>query len=209
MLEAPAGYPAKLEVDYPEQLDRLSTAFRIILFVPVAVFLGLLSGGGFGSFRSTDEVRQISFGGGGVVVAIMAAVFVRQYIPRWIFDFQVALMSFQVRAYGYIALLSDRFPAFENDPAFRFSVRYPEALNRWKVLVWKVITAIPHFIILIFLTIIAIVAVIIAWFAILFTGRYPRGLFDFVMGVMRWGLRVEVYVWSMTDEYPPFSMEPA
>ena len=199
----PSPYPARFDVEYPERLGRLSTAFRILLFIPVAIFLALVGGTGF----SGDPTAIGLFGGGGVVLAIWAAVLVRQYVPHWLFDFQVALMRFGVRVFGYLALLTDRFPAFEGEYPINFDVRYPDQLSRWKVAIWKIITSIPHIIILFFLFLAAFVVVVIAWFAILFTGRYPRGLHGFVAGVFRWSLRVETYIVSLTDEYPPFSLE--
>ncbi len=201
------SYPVRFEAEYPEQLGRLSTAFRIVLFIPVAIFLVLVAGQSFdfGDFFG-ERVFWVS-GGGGVVVAIWAAVLVRQYVPHWLFDFQVALMRFQARAYGYLALLTDRFPAFEGEYPISFDVRYPDKLSRWKVAIWKFITSIPHLIILIFLYVAAFVVIVIAWFAILFTGRYPQGLHTFVAGVFRWNLRVQAYIISLTDEYPPFSLE--
>jgi len=201
------SYPATFEVQYPERLDRPSTAFRIILFTPVAVFLALLGGGTF-EFRDFDNTTFVTLGGGGgIVLAIWAAVLVRQYVPHWMFDFQVALMRFQARAFGYLALLTDRFPTFEGEYPINFDVRYPDRLNRWKVAIWKIVTSIPHLIILLFLYVAVAVVVVIAWFAILFTTRYPLGLHTFVAGVFRWSLRVQVYILSLTDEYPPFSLD--
>ena len=202
------SYPVRFEVEYPEQVDRLSTAFRIVLFIPVAIFLALVGGGQF-NFGSdgVGEATTIGLAGGGIVLAIWAAVLVRQYVPHWLFDFQVALMRFGARAYGYLALLTDRFPAFEGEYPINFDVRYPDQLSRWKVAIWKIITSIPHIIILFFLFLAAFFVVVIAWFAILFTGRYPRGLHSFVAGVFRWELRVSAYIISLTDEYPPFSLD--
>ena len=198
------SYPVTLEVDYPESLDRLTTFFRIIMVLPVMIFLALLSG----SSIDPSLGDYVFVSGSGVVLALMAVVFVRQYIPRWLFDFQVAVMRFANRAVAYALLLTDQFPAFEGDDyPVRFDVAYPEQLNRWKVLVWKLISSIPHFIILFFLALATIVVVVIAWFAILFTGRFPRGLHTFVVGVMRWENRVTAYVYSLTDEYPPFSLD--
>ena len=200
-------YPVTFEADYPERLGRLSTIFRIILFIPIAIFLSLVGGQAF-SYGNIGEGTSATFGaGGGIFAAIWVAVIVRQYIPHWLFDFQVALMRFQARAYGYLTLLTDRFPAFEGEYPIKFDVSYPEKLNRWKVAIWKIITSIPHFIILVFLYLAVFVVVVIAWFAILFTGRYPRGLHTFVTGVFRWSLRVQAYFLSLTDEYPPFSLE--
>ena len=201
------SYPVRFEAEYPERLDRLSSAFRIILYIPVAIFLALVGGQAL-SYTDFGDATSISlFGGGGVVLAIWATVIVRQYVPHWLFDFQVALMRFEVRAIGYLALLTDRFPAFEGEYPINFEVRYPDKLNRWKVAIWKIITSIPHIIILFFLSLAAFVVIVIAWFAILFTGRYPRGLHTFVAGVLRWSLRVQAYIYSLTDDYPPFSME--
>ena len=202
-----ADYPVRFEVDYPERLGRLSTVFRIILFIPLAIFLALLGGQALQFGDPNDAGFFALGGGGGIILAIWAAVIVRQYVPHWLFDFQVALMRFQARAYGYLALLTDRFPAFEGEYPISFDVSYPDKLNRWKVAIWKIITSIPHFIILIFLYLAAFVVVVIAWFAILFTGRYPRGLHTFVAGVFRWSLRVQAYIFSLTDDYPPFSLE--
>ncbi len=202
-----AAYPVTFEAEYPEQFGRLSTFFRIVLFIPVAIFLALVGGQAF-SYSDIGEGTSTTFGaGGGIVLAIWVVVFVRQYVPHWIFDFQVALMRFQARAYGYLALLTDRFPAFEGEYPISFDVRYPDKLNRWKVAIWKIITSIPHFIILIFLSLAAFVVIVIAWFAILFTGRYPHGLHTFVVGIARWYLRVQAYIFSLTDDYPPFSLE--
>ncbi len=201
------SYPVRFEAEYPEQLGRLSSAFRIFLFIPVAIFLALVGGQAF-SYGDIGEGTSTTLGaGGGIVLAIWATVIVRQYVPHWLFDFQVALMRFQVRAYGYLALLTDRFPAFEGEYPINFDVSYPDKLNRWTVAIWKIITSIPHFIILIFLYFAVFVVVVIAWFAILFTGRFPKGLHTFVAGVFRWSLRVQAYIFSLTDEYPPFSLD--
>ena len=202
-----AGYPVTFDVEYPEQLGRLSTIFRFFLFIPIAIFLALVGGQAL-SYGDIGEGTSTTLGAGwGIVLAIWAAVLVRQYIPHWLFDFQVALMRFQARAYGYLALLTDRFPAFEGEYPISLDVRYPDKLNRWKVAIWKIITSIPHFIILTFLYIAAFFVVVIAWFAIIFTGRYPHGLHTFVAGVFRWSLRVQAYLLSLTDDYPPFSLE--
>src|SRR3990170_6195692 len=146
-----ASYPVSFDVEYPEQLDRLSSAFRIILFIPVAFFLALVGGQAF-SYSDFGDATSVGLaGGGGIVLAIWAAVIVRQYVPHWLFDFQVALMRFQARAYGYLALLTDRFPAFEGDYPISFDVVYPEHLNRWKVLVGNFFPSIPPFLLLFFL----------------------------------------------------------
>ena len=192
MAEA-APYPVTFEAVYPERLSRLSTAFRLLLFVPVAIFWAVVGAAVSGTV-------------GAVAVASWLAILVRGRIPRWLFDFQVALYRWSNRAMAYLLLLVDRYPPFEGDWAISYDVRYPERLARWKLLFWKVITAIPHFIILSFLGLGVIIVTIIAWFFILIAGRYPRGLYDYVAGVMRWNARVQGYVLSLTDEYPPFNL---
>ncbi len=206
-------YPVRLWMEYPEKLSRLATFFRLILIIPVFIFLALVGGGSFNfqSYGNGDQFREGGSGaavvGGSVVFAIWATIVLRRNIPRWLFDFQVGLNRFTYRAYAYVALLTDRYPAFEGDWYLQYWVDYPERLSRWKVLFWKFITAIPHFFVLFALFFATVVVVIIAWFAILFTGTYPRGLHTFVVGTMRWQARVTAYVESLTDAFPPFSLE--
>jgi hypothetical protein len=183
----PPLYPIRLWMEYPERLSRLSSAFRVVLAIPVAIFLSML--------------------GGGLAGAGMAAVLVRGNMPRWLFDVQTGYQRFSSRAAAYFLLLTDQYPAFEGDWYVQYWADYPPRLSRWKVLVWKVIAAIPHFVALIGLWIAVVVVTFIAWFAILFTGSYPRGMHTFVVGVLRWTARVSAYVTSLTDEFPPFSLE--
>jgi hypothetical protein len=139
---------------------------------------------------------------------MLMLVFKQKY-PRWWFDWNIALTRFGTRVGAYLALLRDEYPSTDEDQAVHIEIPYPDAkkdLNRWLPLV-KWFLAIPHYIVLFFLGIAAIFVVIVAWFAILFTGRYPKGLFDFVVGVMRWSLRVSAYAALLTtDEYPPFTL---
>ena len=204
-------YPVRVVMDYPGQQSRLATLFRIFLSIPVAIFLALLGGGTWNGSWDSDGAQQGSIvaGGiaGGVVLAIWATILVRGNIPRWLFDFQVGLNRFTVRAYSYFALLTDKYPAFEGEWDLNYDVEYPDRLSRWKLLLWKLITSIPHFIVLAFLTLAAFVVVVIGWFAILFTGSFPRGLHGFVLGVLRWGARVEAYFQSLTDAFPPYSLD--
>ncbi len=188
MVEA-AAYPVIFEAVYPERVSRWKTLLRIFLAIPVLIFWAVVS--------AADDA---------VIVASWLAIIVRGRIPRWLFNFLVALYRWQYRALGYVLLLTDVYPPFEGDYPVNFDIRYPERLIRWKVLIWKFITAIPHFIILIFLWIGAVVATIVAWFFILFAGRYPQGLFGYVAGVIRWSARVNAYFLSLTDEYPPFNL---
>jgi len=213
-----AAYPVTLAVDYPERQSRWKTLLRLFLALPVLIFAAILGGGafqfyrgggfyGWGAWSGWNESYSISMGAAGsIILAIWIAIVFRGYIPRWLFNFLVALMRFQVRVYSYFALLTDTYPPFEGDYPIRLEVPYPERIARWKVLFWKFFTAIPHFVILLFLLIGAVFSVIIGWFAILITGRFPKGLHGYVAGVTRWGTRLQAYFLSLTDEYPPFSL---
>jgi hypothetical protein len=208
----PSTYPATLDVDYPDRpLNRLTTAFRIFTIIPIAIVLATVSGGDTYVGGGGDNARTVAIGGGGLlVIAPLLMIVFRQKYPRWWFDWNLELTRFTSRVALYAALLDDRYPSTDERQSLRLDVRYPDVpaeLNRWLPLV-KWLLAIPHYIVLFFLGLAAVVSIVIAWFAILFTGRYPRGLFDFVVGVGRWGLRVEAYAFLLTtDRYPPFSLE--
>ena len=209
----PESYPARLKVDYPEQLNRLTTLLRIIWVIPILIILTLMSGGG-NSTVVTDTGDTIGTAGGGIAgglaVATALMIVFRMRYPRWWFDFAREVTRFTGRVTAYMALLTDQYPSTIEEQSVHIEIDYPDVeqdLNRWLPLV-KWLLAIPHYIVLIILGLLAIVAVVIAWFAILLTGSYPRGLFNFVVGVARWGLRVQAYAFLLvTDRYPPFSME--
>ncbi len=210
----PAGYAARLEVDYPEELDRLTTFFRLIWIIPIGIILALLlasGGGGGGTVTEAGETVGNSGGGimAGLAIATALMIVFRQRYPRWWFDFARELVRFSARVGAYFVLLTDQYPSTVEEQSVHLEIDYPDVkrdLNRWLPLV-KWFLAIPHYIVLALLVIIALFAVVFTWFAILFTGRYPRGLFDFVVGVGRWGLRVQAYVFLLvTDQYPPFSL---
>ena len=205
------GYPVRFSVDYPEEgLDRVRTLFRLILFIPIGVMLALLSatGADFDAYQeAATDYSWVVATGGFVVLPTLVMIVVRQKYPRWWFDWNLELLKFQNRVFAYLALLRDEYPSTDEEQAVHLTIPYPDAardLNRWLPLV-KWLLAIPHYIVLFILAIGALFAIIIAWFAILFTGRYPRGLFDFVVDVTRWGIRVTAYSQLMaTDKYPPF-----
>jgi hypothetical protein len=199
-----------LIIDYPDRpLNRLTTFFRIFTVIPIAIILVLVSGGDFDWSRMHGWDWQYA-AGGILFLATLFMILFRQKYPRWWFDWNIALVKFGTRVGTYIGLLTDVYPSTDEEQAVHIEIPYPDVpkdLNRWLPLV-KWFLAIPHYIILAFLVIAAIVCVVIAWFAILFTGRYPRGLFDFVVGVSRWGLRVAAYAFLLTtDRYPLFSLD--
>lgn len=204
------AYPLRLAIDYPDRpLRRLSTAFRIFAAIPILVVLSALGGaiGGAGAGRYGGEVAVT--GGGIVFLPTLLMIIFRQKYPRWWFDWNRELLRFANRVGAYLALLDDRYPSTDDEQSVHLELDYPDVpveLNRWLPLV-KWLLAIPHYIALVFVDVAAFVCVVIAWFAILFTGRYPRGLFDFVVGVLRWNNRVAAYALVLTtDRYPPFGL---
>jgi Domain of unknown function (DUF4389) len=206
----PGDYPVTLSVDYPDRpLNRVTTFFRIFTAIPILFVLGAVAGG---TWRWTEngQVDTVAVGVGGLLfLAPLLMIVFRQKYPRWWFDWNQELQRFGNRTVAYLALMDDRYPSTDENQSVHLDYRYPDAaveLNRWLPLV-KWLLAVPHYIVLFFLGIGAVVAVVIAWFAILFTGRYPRGLFDFVEGVIRWHDRVIVYALVLgTDVYPPFRL---
>jgi hypothetical protein len=205
-------YPVRFSVEYPDRvLNRLTTGFRIIVAIPILIVASSL-GGEMTSWGGWDngQSRSVAIGAGGVLfLPVLLMILFRQKYPRWWYDWNLELLRFENRVGVYLALMDDQYPSTDERQAVTLDFPYPDVkqeLNRWLPLV-KWLLAIPHYIVLLFLGIAAIVCVIIAWFAILFTGRYPRGLFDFVLGVMRWGNRVAGYAFVLvTDRYPPFSL---
>ncbi len=198
-------YAARLEIDYPEKLDRLTTFFRLIWIIPIAIILGLISGAGetvivtviVNAVGEVVERSKETAGGlaNGLAVATALMIVFRQRYPRWWFDFSRELVRFGGRVGAYLLLLTDRYPSTVEEQSVHLNIDYPDAkrdLNRWLPLV-KWLLVIPHVFVLFFLNVAAFLAVISAWFAILTTGRYPRGVFDFIVGVGRWYLRVAAY----------------
>ena len=205
-----AEYALTFDVEYPDRpLDRVSSAFRIFTVIPIAIVLGTLGTISFSSGTGDDYAAFAGSAGGLLFVPPLLMIVFRQKYPRWWFDWNRELLRFTNRVYAYGLLLNDRYPSTDEEQYVRLGMTYPDAregLNRWLPLV-KWFLAIPHYIVLFFLYIGVLFAVIAAWFAILFTGRYPQGLFDYVVGVMRWGNRVAAYAFLLvTDEYPPFRL---
>jgi hypothetical protein len=204
-------YPVEFSVDYPERpLDRLTTAFRLFTAIPILIVLGVISGGAWSFSTDGGGGGRTAAAGGLLFLGPLLLILFRQKYPRWWFNWNLELLRFSNRVTVYLALMDDRYPFTDEQQAVHLEIPYPDArgLNRWLPLV-KWLLAIPHYIVLFFLDIGVIVAVVVAWFAILFTGRYPRGLFDFVEGVYRWHNRVIGYALILvTDRYPPFRLRP-
>ena len=207
----PAEYPVRYDVDYPDrELNRVTSFFRLFTTIPIWIVLATVAGGNF--TLSTGNARYGAAGAGGILVAgpLLMILFRKKY-PRWWFDWNVELARFQARVGTYFALMNDVYPSTDERQYVRLDIDYPDVerdLQRGMPLV-KWFLAIPHYIALFFLYIGAIVVVIIAWFAILFTGRFPRGLFEYLVGVGRWHWRVAGYAFLLvTDRYPPFQLSP-
>jgi len=188
--EVAKPYPIGLSIDYPDKkMNRITTFFRLYISIPIFVILCLAG--------------RLVF-----ISTVLMLLFLQKY-PRWWFEWNLALTKFGTRVWAYLALLRDEYPSTDDERLYNIEISYPKAeeeLHRWLPLV-KWFLAIPHYVVLGMLAAFALVAVIIAWFAILFTGRYPRALFDFVEGVFRWALRVVAYaVVLATDRYPPFRL---
>ena len=211
MQQESSVHPARLTVDYPDRdLNRSTTFFRLFAAIPIIFVLASVSGWTWEASYMNGKEAAAAAGGLLFFGPLLMILFRRKY-PRWWFDFNLQLTRFSTRVAAYLALMSDRYPSTDEEQSVHVDLDYPDVkqdLNRWLPLV-KWFLAIPHYIVLVFLGIAAVFAVVMAWFAILFTGRYPRGLFNFVNGVMRWGLRVQAYsILLVTDKYPPFRLAP-
>ncbi len=202
------AYPVRFQVDYPQELDRVTTFFRLLLAVPIAIVLGTVAGG-VSSQVDDGTVARTATAGGLLVAGPLLMIVFRQKYPRWWFNWNLELARFVSRVDAYLFLLTDRYPSTDEEQAVHLDVDYPDVkqdLNRWLPLI-KWFLAIPHVVLLCFLWLATLVVVVIAWFAILISGKYPRPLFDFVEGVMRWTWRVVAYACILTtDRYPPFSL---
>ena len=208
----PSTYPATFNVDYPDRkLNRLTSFFCIFTVIPIAVILGLMSNGAITWGADIEGWRTSLTVGGLLFLPLVLMILFRAKYPKWWFDWNLAFTRFSYRVSSYILLLRDECPSTDEEQSVHLELIYPDAKTQlgrgWSLIKWFL--AIPHWIILAFLSIPPFVVWIIAWFAILFTGRYPRGLFSFTVGVLRWLLRVDAYALILvTDQYPPFSLSP-
>jgi len=211
MVENKVSYAAWVTIDYPDrQLNRLTSFFRIFTVIPIAVVLALLSSNGFSWGQHHNWATGAASGVGIIFLPTLLMILFRQKYPKWWFDWSLAVTRFGTRVGAYFLLMTDVYPSTDEEQSVHLDFDYPDVkkdLNRWLPLV-KWFLAIPHYIVLFFLAIAAFLCIIVTWFAILFTGKYPRGIFDFVLGLYRWGLRVTSYAFILvTDRYPPFSLD--
>lgn len=208
-----SDYPVTFGVDYPDrQLNRLTSFFRIFTLIPIAIVSAAIAGFSTSYDGAGDTATTVVVGGVGILVLpVLLLILFRQKYPRWWYDWNLNLQRFASRIGVYAALMDDRYPSTDEEQSVHLDYSYPDVkadLSRGMPLV-KWLLAIPHYIVLAFLFLGGLVAVIAAWFAILFTGRYPRGLFEYVEGVMRWHNRVVGYAFTLvTDRYPPFRLRP-
>jgi hypothetical protein len=207
-----ATYPVSFSVDYPDRdLNRVTSFFRIFAIVPIAIVLGAVAGGSWQWTYHNGASGTAAGAGGLLFFGPLLMILFRQKYPRWWFDWNLELQRFSNRVLIYLVLMDDRYPSTDDHQSVHLEYTYPDAahnLNRWLPLV-KWLLAIPHYIVLFFLDIGAVLVVIAAWFAILISGRYPRGLFDYLEGVARWHNRVVGYALTLvTDAYPPFRLAP-
>ena len=204
-------YPATLKIDYPGKLDRLSSFFRIFWAIPIIIISGLISASGSETYTNAAGEKVIEQGGGimaGLSVALALMILFRQRYPKWWFNFILEYTRFTTRVGAYLFLLTDKYPSTEDQQSVHLDINYPDAkkLSRGLPLI-KWLLALPHYLVLMFLVVMTVILSVVAWFSILFTGKYPRNIFDFVVGVNRWFLRVNAYAFLLTtDEYPPFSL---
>jgi len=203
--EADIDYPIHFDVTRDATQSRLTNFplgiglfIRAILLIPHLIIVYFL-----------QIVASIIY-----LIATVAILFTGRY-PRGLFNFYVGYSRWNNNVTGYLVSAYDKYPAFsmdaQNDYPLSYSVDYPENLNRilnFPIfgLFIKLILLVPHLIIVYFLALAAMIVLIIAQFAILFTGSFPEGMHKFVIGVGRWNARMGGYMVAMTDKYPPFSL---
>ena len=212
MAQSKTTYPVSLEIDYPPKSNRLTALFRIFLVIPVSLILTILTSSVADMNASANgETNIYSYGIiGSLFSATAIMILFRQRYPKWWYSFNLELNRFSARIGAYLFLLTDKYPSTEDEQSVHLNIEFPDVkkdLNRWMPLV-KWFLAIPHYIALSFLGLVAIVGTLVAWVTILVTGKYPKEIFNFVVGVNRWSYRVLAYMFLLTtDKYPPFSLK--
>ena len=208
------SYPVTFNIKYKKNHDKMTTFFRLLWSLPIIVIMGVLTAGGDSETYSREASKSISVSSGGIVMGLFIAtalmILFRQKYPKWWFSFNLELNRFSSRIGAYILLLTDAYPLTDDEQDVQLDVVYPNVkkdLNKWLPFV-KWLLALPHYVVLVFLIIGVFFGTAFAWFSILFTGNYPKPIFDFVVGVLRWGNRVNAYAFILTtDKYPPFQLD--
>ncbi|NQW21289.1 MAG: DUF4389 domain-containing protein [Chloroflexi bacterium] len=189
--QSQSNYPTRLNIDYVGTgRNRLTTFFRIMTAIPILLVIS--------AFQNAT-----------VVIPTLLMILFRQKYPRWWFDFNIEYQRFSIRIYAYLSLLTDEYPSADGAQGVQLEIDYPDVsqLNRFLPL-FKWILAIPHYVVLAILGSISIILIVVAWFIILFTGSFPKGIHNFIVGVNRWTVRVTAYAFLLTtDTYPPFSLD--
>ena len=204
-----------LEPDTGER-DRLTTFFRILLAIPHLLLVGGPIAIGLSLAWNDGPIRFDWGTSGGLLGAVACLCAVISWFaliftgkaPDGLTSLITFYLRWRVRAVAYVALLRDEYPPF-GDGDYPASLRLvPPTGERDRVsIAFRLILVIPHLIAVWALGLVWCLSTVIAWVAILVTGRYPEALLEFAMGVFRWNTRVEAYVLLLTDEYPPFALE--
>ena len=203
------NYPAKLQIDYSEKSDRFSVFFRIFMIIPILLILIFLTNN-YGSTENHEGWRVLYYGPGYVFIPTLLMILFRQKYPKWWFNWNFELIKFSTRVFAYLLLLTDKYPSTDEEQSVHIEILYPDVekdLHRGLPIV-KWILVIPHIIVLFFLFIALVFTTIISWFIIVFSGKFPKGFFNFAVGILRWTIRVDAYAFLLvTDKYPPFSLQ--
>lgn len=208
MSEVSAEKPTELSIDYPDRkLNRVKTFLRPILAIPILIILGGLFGAPFFWEQGMWHWKIPALPAFVIGPTALMILFKQKY-PSWWFDWNLNMTRFSTRVFSYMALLTDVYPSTDDPQGVDLKLYRPnpeEDLVRWMPYL-KWFLAIPHYVVLFFLNTAGTMAIVLAWFSILFTGRYPKKLFNFVVEIYHWNLRVVSYAFLfITDNYPPFS----
>jgi Domain of unknown function (DUF4389) len=185
------SYPVTFEADYVERHSRLTTFFRLILIIPLAIWLYFY-----------EIVAAIA------VVIAWFAILITGHYPKGLYDFVAGFTRFLARFTAYAALLCDPYPSFtgSDDPAYPVRMQFSGPLAHYSRLktLFRIILAIPILILRYVMGILLEIGAFAAWFVILVTGKMPRGLFDLMVLANSYTARSDAYVALLTETYPPF-----
>ena len=210
-MQAKSTYPVQFSVDYPESSNRLKVLVRIILAVPILVVATFISGAFMTGNSDFDESLVPLLAGGGLFIAPLLMIVFRGKYPRWWFDWNLELSRFSARITAYVGLMRDEYPSTDEQQSVSLRIEYPDVkseLNRFLPII-KWLLVMPNLIVWMILAVVALFFTVMAWVSILIVGRYPKSLFTFVEGTIRWGYRIGAYAFILTtDRYPPFRLGP-